>query len=240
MKILGHRGSREQGKPYENTYEAIEIVLKEGADGVELDVISSKDNILYLIHDEEISKHSNYDTGNITKLTSLEIDKKRIGKDTPYKIAKLKQVLELFRDKYSDRVLNIEIKQKGIAKEVFRELTESAIDKKNIIVSSFNHEDLYAYRKLDKNITLGILFEDEEGEEYLEYLEKLAKDLGNVTIHPCINSPILSKITQEKYIWTVGIEDIPKLEHLIDANIIVDSYIKVGKAIKVGLNKKNN
>ena len=52
MKVIGHRGS-----PYrapENTEASFKVAISEGAFGIELDVRSSFDNIVYVHHDDSL------------------------------------------------------------------------------------------------------------------------------------------------------------------------------------------
>jgi glycerophosphoryl diester phosphodiesterase len=49
--VLGHRGGRGEGWPRENSLAAFERALAEGADGVELDVRMSADEVPVLLHD---------------------------------------------------------------------------------------------------------------------------------------------------------------------------------------------
>lgn len=237
MKILGHRGQRKTEGPYENTKEAITEAMEKGLDGVEIDVITSKDNKCFIIHDEEIEKHSIYDSGNITELTAEEVEQKRIGKNSPYKIPRLEEILRLFKEKYSKAILNIEIKEKGIAKEVAEQVNKSGIDNERVIISSFNHPDLYEYRKYDKKAKIGILFAKEAGEEYKRYLSKTAKDLSPSALHPNVENEMLAALEGEKNIWTVKPEDKEKLKNLHDVNIMVDDPA-YGPILKTGLEQK--
>ena len=55
-KVWGHRGA--SGYAPENTLEAFDLSVKQGADGVELDVHLTRDGELVVTHDEEISRVS--------------------------------------------------------------------------------------------------------------------------------------------------------------------------------------
>ncbi|MFC1484533.1 glycerophosphodiester phosphodiesterase [Candidatus Neomarinimicrobiota bacterium] len=57
---MGHRG---MGKEYhypDNSFESIEAVLKYGADGTEIDVQITKDSVLVIFHNTELSDKTNY------------------------------------------------------------------------------------------------------------------------------------------------------------------------------------
>lgn len=57
--ILGHRGMGKDSSYPENSLESIESVLKIGADGSELDVQITKDSVLVIFHDWDLSKKTN-------------------------------------------------------------------------------------------------------------------------------------------------------------------------------------
>ena len=236
MKILGHRGiiSSNINLPYQNTIEAIEYALNSGADGVEIDVWKSKDNLCFVIHDDEIKKHSIFDSGKITQLKSGDIKNLKVGKKYPYKIPTLREVIYLFRDKYLNKILNIEIKQKNIFKEVLKEVEHSQINLKNIIFSSFNHQDLSSIREINKDVKLGILYGDihEREDNFAQYIMKLAKNLEPSYLNPnykCKNKKLLS-LQKEKFFWTVNkLDQINNLSQYPHVNIITD---KPGEIIK--------
>ena len=59
VSILGHRGMGKKYKYPGNSFESIETVLKIGADGSEIDVQITKDSVLVIFHDNELSKKTN-------------------------------------------------------------------------------------------------------------------------------------------------------------------------------------
>ena len=56
-KIFAHRGF--SGKYPENTMLAFKKAVEIGCDGIELDVHLTKDNVLVIIHDEDIKRTAN-------------------------------------------------------------------------------------------------------------------------------------------------------------------------------------
>ncbi|UCH63107.1 MAG: hypothetical protein JSU77_01230 [Fidelibacterota bacterium] len=71
--VLGHRGISEGHKYPGNSFEAIESVLKIGADGSEIDVQLTKDSVLAIFHDMELSNTTNCQ-GMIRDYNWAEID----------------------------------------------------------------------------------------------------------------------------------------------------------------------
>src|SRR3954470_1352517 len=51
VQVLGHRGSPDPGRP-ENSVAAVTQALRQGADGVEVDVRLTADDVLLCVHDE--------------------------------------------------------------------------------------------------------------------------------------------------------------------------------------------
>ena len=71
--VLGHRGMS-QGSEYPgNSIEAIETALNFGADGAEIDVQITRDNILVIFHDKELIKKTNCQ-GRMRDYSWAEID----------------------------------------------------------------------------------------------------------------------------------------------------------------------
>lgn len=53
-KVVGHRGARHQGAPYENTLEALRFAQEEGVDAVEFDINLSSDDKVVVVHGPRI------------------------------------------------------------------------------------------------------------------------------------------------------------------------------------------
>lgn len=54
--MLGHRGGRGDGWPAENTLEAFDRAIREGADGIELDVRLTSDGVAVVFHDTTLAR----------------------------------------------------------------------------------------------------------------------------------------------------------------------------------------
>lgn len=76
IEIVCHKGANEYAP--ENTFAAAQICIDWGMDYVEIDVITSKDGVLYLMHGPTVDKTTN-GKGPIAALTSEEIDKLDAG-----------------------------------------------------------------------------------------------------------------------------------------------------------------
>jgi glycerophosphoryl diester phosphodiesterase len=211
MKILGHRGIRQEENsrlPYQNTLEAIQYALEKSADGVELDVIASRDGKCFVIHDDDISKHGS-SSGFITELQSEEIKSRRVGGDAGYKISALSEILSLF--KRNNKTINIEIKQEGISDIVLKEILDSKISLEGVIVSSFSHHDLISLRNQNADVKAGLLFgkESRQNKYFEQYITQLAERLAPTAFMMEKTLSYLSVLESrnEKYFWTILKED---------------------------------
>jgi len=71
IEIVAHRGANE--KAPENTKAAAQICIDLGVEYIEVDVRTSKDGVLYILHDPTVDRTTN-GTGRIVDLTSDQID----------------------------------------------------------------------------------------------------------------------------------------------------------------------
>lgn len=151
MLIIGHRGAA--GLAPENTIEAIAAGIAAGADMIELDIRTTKDGELVVIHDARLLRtHGHRDS--IANLTYAELAE--LTKDKPVPL--LKEVLDAF---YGVVLLNIELKSRGSGITLVRLLkkhyTKKSSDWDNIIISSFMAYELVRVRRVAKKANLALL-----------------------------------------------------------------------------------
>ena len=109
-EVFAHRGA--SGYAPENTLEAFQLAIKQGADGIELDVQLSKDGVPVVIHDETVDRVTGQ-TGFVKDFTLQELkDMVVLGERfTAYpdaRIPTLREVLDAVRP--SGIEVNIELK----------------------------------------------------------------------------------------------------------------------------------
>lgn len=152
--ILGHRGYR--GKFPENTMLAFAKAYEYGADGIECDVQKSKDGEYVIFHDDELSRI----TGREGYVAGTEYDViKKLYAGKGERIPHINIFLDsLPRDKF----INIELKEETLtpadSAAILAMLEERGL-KDNILVSSFMHSLLPAFKKA--GYKTGLLFEKE-------------------------------------------------------------------------------
>ncbi len=187
MRIFAHRGNSSVYP--ENTMAAFRSALSVGAEGIETDVHLTKDGILVITHDEEISRVSD-GKGQVKDMTLEELQRYDFGswKGDAYKgekIPTLKELLDLLKD--TDLMLNIEIKMGFVLypgiEEKLLELIKAEGFLSRVIFSSFNHYSIALIKQLEPEAKTAPLYECGLFQPH-EY----AKTLGASFIHPSYRS----------------------------------------------------
>lgn len=101
ITIVAHRGANHLAP--ENTYAAAWICVELGVEYVEVDVRTSSDGVMYIIHDKTLDRTTN-GSGPVAEASSVEIDRLDAGswfdpKFSNQKVPKLKDFLNTFRNK---------------------------------------------------------------------------------------------------------------------------------------------
>ena len=194
MIIFGHRGAPGYPRRGENTIAAFRKALECGATGLEFDVRRCADGQLVVIHDETIDRTTN-GRGRVRNLAYGELSKFDAGFGCPVPL--LAGVLDEFGTRC---LLNIELKETGIAHDVKNLILERRLEQ-HVIISSFEwHELVHAVPE----IPIGLL------SSKLANLISAARDLHATAIHPQkdIVTPRLIDAAREAklqiHVWTVN------------------------------------
>lgn len=219
MLKIGHRGA----KAYiaENTLASFEEAFRLGADGIELDVHRCATGELVVIHDFTVDRTTN-GSGEVSKMAFEEL--RKLVVDGKYQIPTLQEVLDLVGP---DRFINIEMKGRHTAQRV-SDIVEEYIGKgfsyNNIIVSSFQHEELEAIYPINKRINLGVLTQASVTEAW-----ELAEKVEAKALHPHFSLLTESNVKKAQdagfkiYTWTVNEpEDIARIKSYGVDGIISD------------------
>ena len=183
-KVWAHRGA--SGYRPENTLESFELAIKQGADGIELDVHTSADGELIVMHDETVDRVTD-GTGLIKDMTLAQLKELKVS--TPaeptgiYRVPTLAEVLDLMRT--TDMMVNIELKNSicfypGMEEKILKLVKEMNMEDQ-LIYSSFNHYSLLQLKQLDDHVQTGILFSDGWINPAM-----YAKNLGINAVHPAV------------------------------------------------------
>jgi glycerophosphoryl diester phosphodiesterase len=216
VKVIAHRGF--SGIAPENTLIAFQKALDLGVDFIELDVHQTKDNVIVVIHDEDIRRTCN-GAGLVKEMTYKELMQFDAGiwRGPAFKgekIPTLAQVLELVKGATN---LLIEIKDtyneyEGIEERTL-ELIERYSAKKWCVLQSFDDFSLERIKLIDGRSTFELhkllefeidpLF-DEIGSGVYRYVKAINVDSDLLT------EAIVAKIHAHKfkvYTWTVNTEE---------------------------------
>lgn len=155
--VIAHQGG--EGERPSNTMSAFQHAVEVGADVLEMDIHSTKDNVLVVIHDETVDRTTN-GTGRVQDLTFEEIQQLDAGysfpnleearerTDRPFRgqgvtIPALEEVFKTF----PQMRMVIEIKQKSpsIAGQLCDMLREYKLEQQ-VIVASFHPVAMYEFR----------------------------------------------------------------------------------------------
>lgn len=201
--IIGHRGAR--GHIAENTLPSIQKALDLGVDGVEIDIFRCASGELVVFHDATLEALT--DTQGYIEQFSLD-SLRKVSVLGGYQIPTLEEVLDLIDGKV---FLNIELKggQTALLTHVllktYFEKSGSSWRSDKILISSFNWEELEAFYKVNTEVPIAILTEDDPLDAVA-----IGKQLKAVAINPnykSLNPSLVKKLQQEGfavYPWTVN------------------------------------
>ena len=201
--VLGHRGARADAP--ENTLKAFDEAMRQGADGVELDVRSSADGEMFIAHDDLVPLRSG-SLANLADLSRSQIEKLSPASGEP--IAFLDDVLRW--KKSSGAVVNIEIKGNlraplRLARSAAALLSTAEPD--GLILSSFHPLVVAKLVKLLPFLPVGLLFDADQVRAKRVVPYRL---LGAHAVHPQDASVTAASVQRDKSrgalvnVWTVN------------------------------------
>ena len=219
--IIGHRGAK--GHVAENTLPSIARAMELGVDGIEIDIFLCKSGQLVVFHDKKLDRLTNAQG----YIESLEYDSiKRISVLGQYKIPTLDEVLELIDGKV---FLNIELKGGGTAQPTHKILTPLLKQKKwtadQFIISSFDWEELKHFYRLNQEVPIAVLTDDDP----LDALP-IAREVNAQAINPdfkSLNEKNVKKIQQAGYkVFPYTINDPKNIEKMLTLEVdgIITDY----------------
>ncbi len=158
--IIAHRGASALAP--ENTMAAFQLAHTLGADGIELDVMLSKDEELVVIHDATVDRTTN-GSGRVNEIkwrTLRELDAGR-SFSVQYQGERLPSLAEVYEHFGKKLLINVELKNYA---SPFDQLTQKVIKLTvdfglvdSVILSSFNPLNLSRAKRQMKKIQCGLL-----------------------------------------------------------------------------------
>ena len=222
--MISHRGATKDFP--ENTIEAYSESIKLGYNGIELDILSSKDGVIYCSHNHQLERETS-DSGYIHKMNSSELDKIKTGaRSHPDNQKPMPRLENAIKQLPNNIKLNIEVKFSEPLDfstiSILRKMIINKQIKQSILISSFNPFIVFYARWFIPNIKTGYLVETTDMIKWMhlahpDCLHPRADLLNNNLIDSC-NKKNMSINT-----WTVNSESaINYCKHLGVAGIITD------------------
>jgi glycerophosphoryl diester phosphodiesterase len=194
------------GHETENTLASVQKALDLGVDMIEIDVFKIRSGEIVVFHDDTVDRLSN-GGGKIEEYNIVDL--KRLILDGNHAIPVLQDVLQLINNKTR---LNIELKGANTADRtnfiVNYYINQKGWSPDNFLISSFKWDELQAFRKLNKEVGIAVLTE----ENPLDALP-IAKELQAEAINPYfekLTAEAVSEIQKadvKVYTWTVNEPD---------------------------------
>lgn len=216
-KILAHRGASAHAP--ENTMAAFELALSHQADGIELDVMLSKDDQVVVIHDDTVDRTTD-GSGRVSDMTLDEL--KSLDAGDGQKIPTLIDVFEQFGDKC---LLNIELKNYI---SIFDRLPIAVAHivrtyhlEDSVIISSFNPFNLPRFKRRLGGVELGLITLPDKASHWIWRLFRYDALHPHFTDVDQILVSALHAQNRQVNVWTVDEPD--EILRLVDLN--VDSII---------------
>ncbi|NBL64609.1 glycerophosphodiester phosphodiesterase [Flavobacterium sp. NST-5] len=211
---IGHRGAK--GHLPENTLPSFLKAFLQNADGIELDVHLCKTGEVVVMHDFTVDRTTN-GTGLVSEI-SLE-DLKKLKVENQFQIPTLQEVVEIVPP---GKLINIELKGKNTAEPVLKiiknTITNHQFSNDDFLISSFDYDELREIFRLNSQLNLGVLTEDD-----LETAIEVAREILAKAIHPnytLLTPENIKKITDENFeIFTWTVNEINDIETLKKQNI---------------------
>ena len=226
--LIAHRGERVLSP--ENTIQACELALRQGATGLEVDVRLSRSGDLVLFHDWLLSHHFYRFQPTVLassqRLATLSFRKHYVYND---RICTLESFLEHFRHTVP---INLDVKFWGarygrIARKLVT-LLEKMKMRDQVWISSFNPFLLRCIKSIHPTVRTGYLFQDPV--RIYQMIDPFLESDAWHPHHKNATDGLIEKAHQLKkeiYIWTVNDEtDLQRIEKYRFNGIITDTFFR--------------
>lgn len=247
--IFAHRGSSKFAP--ENTMAAFKMAKTQGATGIELDVMLSKDLVPVVIHDRIVERTTN-GKGKVDQKTCKELQDLDAGsffskKYNDERIPELEQVLKNFGQNF---IINIELKNFHAPCDPLPEIVVGLVKKyglhEMVLYSSFIPGNLRKIKKLAPESKVALLCPP--GFRGKVFSSKIFFGLSPTCIHPFFKDITPDFLEKEHcdgrrvHAWTVNNEHdaLPLIENNIDGIITDDPLLMMNLLHNLRLLKQKN
>lgn len=183
MKILGHRGASRDAA--ENTLEAFWLALRQGADGVELDVRLCGSGEVVVAHDDNLKRVSGVDVA-VSRASLERVRSVDVGSNLGHSRAGVPLLEEVLAELPASVVVNVELKaDRGTGVALVRAVADclkrsGAEDR--VVLSSFSSLALWHVRRLMPGLRRGYLVDPQKN--FLLHGHLLGRLASNFSVHP--------------------------------------------------------
>lgn len=197
--IIGHRG--DPSRTLENSLAAIRCALSIPVDMIEFDVRKSRDNQLFVMHDERTGKTCDSDI-DIERSLAADIEKVKLrnGESIPT----LSDVLALVGGKVG---LNIEVKSEGAGALTAAHVAGSGYTGE-ILISSFKEREVLDARRVLPKVPVAGIFDDFSVSEVSHYKQD---GYGFISLRrQTVTQELVTALHERSikvYVWTVDEEE---------------------------------
>lgn len=199
--VIGHRGA--MGHETENSLASVRKALDLGVDMIEIDVFKIKSGEIAVFHDDRLERLTN-GGGSIEEYDIVQL--KMLKLEGNHEIPQLQDVLKEIDHKVR---LNIELKGSNTADRVNfiinTYIKNYGWSMQDFLISSFKWDELKEMRRLNPEVPIAILTEDDPVEALT-----IAEELGAEAINPYfktlnhVNVARMQEAGFKVYTWTVN------------------------------------
>ena len=218
--IIAHRGA--SGHAPENTHAAFYLAMEHQADGIELDVMLSKDGQVVVIHDDTVDRTT--DGSGRVKEMSLEA-LRSLDAGGGERIPKLEEVLDTFGGQC---LINIELENyttpfDALPVVVAKMLKNYSFPEK-VLISSFNPFNFKRFRRHGPGVKQGLLTIPNKANHWIWRLFKYD------AVHPYyedVDRELVSRaknLQQQVNVWTVDNPDEIRRLAALEVDSLITNY----------------
>ena len=205
--IIGHRGAA--GLRPENTLPSFSEALAQGVNAVELDV-HCVEGELVVIHDEKLERTTN---GRGLVADAPLMDLRRLDAGAGARVPLLREVFELLPTSVG---INVELKGTATAPALAEFLNH--FTKHDVLVSSFDHDELRTFRQAREDVSVAPLFG-----RWRSSVWEVARELRawsiNLSARIATRQRIADAHTQELRVLVYTVNDIEVARQLADCGV---------------------
>lgn len=183
MRVLGHRGASADFP--ENTIQAFVEAMRQGAAGVELDVMRCASGELVVCHDERLDRLAGL-PWVVARTPWAKLKQADVGSTLGFSPARIPLFDEVFDALPTEAVVNIELKcddfdDRGLARAVAERVEARALQAR-IFVSSFNPTCLLRFAEAAPSVRRGFLIDPDRA--WWPQAMLLAPLTSRTSVHP--------------------------------------------------------